>query len=113
MSWEVHLVNGYSRRLQVAVGFKQDSCSEYGRPWGTRGWWLLDPGASAHVLNTDNRYFYYYAEAVDGRLWTSEGPFFPVTQRRFDSCIDIGSTDARNVGMRQRDLTVTTWWRLT
>jgi uncharacterized membrane protein len=113
MSWDVHFVNGYTQRLQIAIAFKQDSCSEYGRPWGTRGWWLLNPGQSAYVLDTNNQFFYYYAEAVDGRLWTSDGPFVPVTQRAFDSCIDIGSTDARYVGMRQRDLNVNNWWRLT
>jgi len=115
MSWDVHFINGYTRRVQIAIAFKQDSCSEYGRPWGTRGWWVLNPGEEAYVLDTNNRFFYYYAEATDGsRLWTSaEGPFVYVVQSAFDSCIDIGSTAARVVGMRIKDLNVNNRWRLT
>lgn len=113
MSWDVHFINGYSQPLQIAIAFKQDSCSEYGRPWGTRGWWIVNPGASAYVLNTNNQYFYYYAEAWDGRLWSGPGPSVYVLQQAFDSCLDIGSTAARIVGMRQLDLNVNNWWRLT
>ena len=114
MSWDVHFINGYTRQLQIAIMFKQDSCSEYGRPWGTRGWWLLNPGQEAYVVDTNNRFFYYYAETTDGsRLWTSDGPTVPVPPRKFDLCIDIGSTDARNVGMRKLDLNVNNRWRLT
>jgi uncharacterized membrane protein len=114
MSWDVHFINGYTRRLQIAIMFKHDPCSEYGRPWGTRGWWLLNPGEEAYVLDTNNRFFYYYAEATDGsRLWTSESPIVPVPPRKFDLCIDIGSTDARGVGMRILDLNVNNRWRLT
>jgi uncharacterized membrane protein len=115
MSRDVHFTNGYSRRVQIAIAFKQDSCSEYGRPWGTRGWWLLDPGQQAYVLDTDNRYCYFYAEATDGsRVWTdSLGPLVPVVPQAFDSCIDIGSTAARDVAMAKLDLDINNRWRLT
>ncbi len=118
MSWDVHFINGYTKRIQIAIMFKEDSCSEYGRPWGTRGWYKVDPGGSVYVLDTGNRYFYYYAEATDGsKLWTTSaidpGPLVPVPPRRFDLCIDIGSSDARDVGMRKRDLQINNRWRLT
>jgi hypothetical protein len=113
MSWDVHFVNGYSQRLQIAIAFYDTSCTEAGRPWGTRGWWQINPGDSEYVLDTNNRYFYYYAEALDGsRLWTSEGPFYPVLPRAFTSCAGIGATDARDVGMVKLDLHINNWWRL-
>jgi len=113
MSWDVHFVNGHTRRVQVAIKFYQPNCSQYGgRPWGTRGWWLIDPGQSAYVLDTNNRYFYYYAESVsDGKVWAGDSRT-PVTLRAFDSCVGIGSTDARDVFMRLRDLNINNWWRL-
>ena len=90
MSWDVHFVNGHTRRVQVAIKFYQPSCGQYGRPWGTRGWWLIDPGQSAYVLDTNNRFFYYYAECVsDGRVWSGDSPT-PVYQPAFDSCVSLG-----------------------
>ena len=42
--------------------------------WRAEGWWKLDPGEKAYILDTDNRYLYLYAtdqgrpHGVDGRL---------------------------------------------
>jgi uncharacterized membrane protein len=121
MSWDVHFINGYSRRVQVAICFYQPNpCSQYGQPWGTRGWWIIEPGDSKYVLETNNRYMYFYAESVPvGRVWAGD-PNNPqhlqrvyVPPRRFDSCLDIGSTDARIVTMRRLDLEINNRWRLT
>ena len=70
MAWDVHFINGHSRRVQLAICFYQPNpCSQYGEPWGTRGWWILEPGQSKYVADTNNRYFYYYAESLlDGRV---------------------------------------------
>ena len=113
MSWDVHIVNGHTRRIQVAIKFYQPACGQYGRPWGTKGWWLIEPGQSKYVLDTNNRYFYYYAECVsDGRVWAGDSPT-PVYPAAFDSCVSLGSADARDIFMRKRDLEINNWWRLT
>jgi uncharacterized membrane protein len=101
MALQLHFRNNYGPRIWVAIMFKDDGCAAYGRPWGTRGWWTIDHGQSVHVLNTGNRFAYYYAEAADGAVWTGDrGPMY-VTQQAFDSCVDIGSTNARIVGTRE------------
>ncbi len=69
--------------------------------WGTRGWWNIYPSQEAYVLNTSNRYAYFYAEAADGGVWA--GPYGPVLapRRRFDSCWDIGNNVDPYVHMRE------------
>jgi len=57
-----------------------------------------------------------YAESVsDGRIWPPAPGDLKVyvPLRRFDSCLGIGSTDARIVGMVRLDLEVNNRWRLT
>jgi len=110
---ELHFTNGYSRPLSIAIMFySPDGCGAYGS-WGTRGWWSLDPGGSAYVLNTNNRYAAYYAEATDGRIWAGDrGPVY-VYPSAFDSCLKIGSTAARQVNMRSVDLQQFSTYRLT
>lgn len=113
MSWDVHFINGHTRRVQVAIKFYQPNpCSQYGRPWGTRGWWLIEPGQSKYVLDTNNRYFYYYAESVsDGKTWSGDSPT-PVLMQAFDSCVSIGGSTVRDVFMRRLDLEINNRWRL-
>ena len=113
MSWDVHFVNGHTRPVQVAIKFYQpDPCSQYGRPWGTRGWWLIEPGGSRYVLDTNNRYFYFYAESVsDGKTWSGRSRT-PVLMQAFDSCVSIGSSAGRDVFMSLLDLEINNWWRL-
>ncbi|MDX6718681.1 MAG: hypothetical protein QOJ63_935 [Solirubrobacteraceae bacterium] len=115
MSWDVHFVNGRARTVSVAIMFYDpDGCRDAGF-WGTRGWWNISPGASAYVLNTNNRYFAFYAESVaDGGVWSgNRGPVF-VHRTGFDSCVNIGDNnpETRVVGMRQLDLHVNNWWKL-
>ncbi|GGP90308.1 DUF1036 domain-containing protein [Streptosporangium pseudovulgare] len=101
---ELHFRNRYVSRVWVAVMFYSPvTCRDHGQ-WGTRGWWAIDPGGEAFVLNTDNRYAAFYAEAANGAVWT--GPYGPmyVYQTAFDSCLNIGSTAARRVGTRLVDM---------
>lgn len=109
---ELHFINGYNQLLSVAIMFySPDGCRDYGL-WGTRGWWNLNPGGSAYVLNTNNRYAAYYAEATDGRIWAGDrGPVY-VYPNAFDSCLNIGSTAARRVSMRLVDLQQFSTYRL-
>lgn len=103
---ELRFRNHYTSRLYVAIAFLDPGgCPNDGR-WGTRGWWAIDPENEAHVLNTGNRYAYYYAEAIDGVIWAGHyGPMY-VRQAAFDSCLNIGdnSPETRVVGLRQSDL---------
>ncbi|MEU1882431.1 DUF1036 domain-containing protein [Streptosporangium sp. NPDC020072] len=101
---ELHFRNRYTARAWIAIMFySPDGCRDQGQ-WGTRGWWAVDPGGEAYILNTGNRYAAFYAEAADGAVWTgSHGPFY-VYRDAFDSCLNVGSTAARRVGARLVDL---------
>jgi hypothetical protein len=106
---QVRFQNNYSSPLSVAVmWWDPDGCGSDGN-WGTRGWWNLDPGQSVGTnVWTANRYFYFYAEAWDGAVWS--GPYGPVyaSDAAFDSCIEIGSTaDNLLLGMAEVDAG---WW---
>ena len=109
---ELHFRNQYPSRLYVAIMFYDpDGCGEYGS-WGTRGWWPIEPGGEAFVLNTNNEYAAFYAEADDGAVWG--GPYGPVYvhQAAFDSCVGIGdnSPETRIVGMRLVDMQDSNHW---
>ena len=96
---KLHFRNSYGPRLWVSIMYYDPSnCGQYGK-WGTRGWWAIDYGNSAYVLNTNNRYAYFYAEADDGAVWT--GPYGPiyVTQNSFNLCLWLGAVDDRPVGL--------------
>ena len=101
---KLHFRNNYSSSVYVAIMFyNPDSCRDYGN-WGTRGWWNINPGGEVYVIDTSNRYAAYYIEAVDGAIWNgSYGPVY-VKQASFNSCINIGDTSSRTVGMRLVDM---------
>ncbi len=112
MSRQVHFINGTNQSLAVAVAYANNSCT---RLWGVQGWWNIAPGGDVHVLNTNNRYMFFYAESP-GRVWAGYPENFAdayVTQNAFNHCIEIGTTTSRIVRMRWLDLDVNTRWRLT
>jgi hypothetical protein len=100
---QVHFRNSHGSRIWIAImRHDPDGCAEYGN-WATAGWWSITLGESVHAFNTNNRYFAYYAEAEDGTTWTGEyGPAY-VYLDAFESCVGIGSTAARPVGMKLKD----------
>lgn len=101
---EIRFRNNYPATVSVAVMFySPGTCGQHGN-WGTRGWWNIAPGQMTHVLNTDNRFMCYYAEAGDGARWVGNfGPMY-VYRNSFDSCLHLGSTAAIGcVGTRQVD----------
>jgi len=85
--------------------------NECGDVWDVLGWIGLDPGETESRANsTDNRWFYYYAEAEDGAVWS--GPYVAeVTQAKFEKCTCLGvivqngeSTNPyHDVGFRELD----------
>lgn len=58
--------------VTVAFGYRENGL------WSSQGWWNLDPGECATVYNSKlrERYYYYYAEEVNGDgVWGGEYPF--------------------------------------
>jgi hypothetical protein len=109
---EVRFTNSYGKTMFVAYMRRDFDCgNECGAPWDVRGWIRLDPGETESRDNpTNNQWFYYYAEAVDGAYWA--GPYVAeVTNDRFDKCTCLGvlvmNGEATNpyydVGMRVVD----------
>ena len=98
---ELHFRNNHGSTLWVCIGFYDPgTCGPYGN-WGTRGWWNITASGEAYVVNTSNRYAYFYAEAADGGVWA--GQYGPVLAPRhaFDSCWDIGNNVDPWVHMRE------------
>jgi len=105
--------NSYGPRIWISIMFFDPvGCANDGQ-WGTRGWYAVDNGGEAYVLDTNNTFAYYYAEAADGAVWS--GPFGPiyVPQSAFSSCLLIGQTGARIVGLREVQLSGNTTVTLT
>ena len=93
----------YPARLWVCLDFYDpENCAQYGG-WKNRGWWAIDPGNVAYVLNTSYRNVYFYAEAADGAVWS--GPYgpVPVYQRAFDDC-NTGTGNERIVYTRHIEI---------
>jgi len=87
----VQFHNAYTTKLYVAYMRLDQNCgNECGEPWDVLGWVALAPGDSQSRANpTNNRYYYYYAEALDGAFWA--GPYVAeVTQSRFEKCTCLG-----------------------
>lgn len=108
---DVNFTNLYTSRIFVAYMRKDNACgSDCGEPWNVLGWVDLWPQQSTTRPNpTGNRWFYYYAEAVDGRTWSGNYSA-EVTKSRFEKCTCIGVSVSHgpnpwyDVGMRQLDL---------
>ena len=102
---KVSFTNFYPKRIFVAYMRRDFSCAtDSGQPWEVRGWINLAPGQTQWRDNpTGNRWYYYYAEAVDGAFWS--GPHVVlVTQSAFQNCTGTGKTGWHSVGMRELDL---------
>jgi hypothetical protein len=87
----VTFTNSYSQTISVAYMRLDNGCEdECGEPWDVLGWANLEPGQTQTRSNpTNNRWFYYYAEAVDGKIWS--GPFpAEVATQKFEKCTCLG-----------------------
>jgi hypothetical protein len=91
-SSSVYFQNGYSTRIHVAYMYRDWGClDDCGDRWNVKGWIELDPGQRKSRSNpTENRWFYYFVEAVDGA--TTVGGTFPaeVRNRVFSKCSCLG-----------------------
>ena len=61
--------------------------------WQTLGWFSVDPGKSKHVVDTHNRYIYFYAETPSGKkkIWTGDLPQWFEGKRYQFFKIDMGT----------------------
>jgi uncharacterized membrane protein len=100
--------NNYPQIVNVAFAwFNPDNCAELGS-WRSEGWWVLPPGSCANVfdhnLDDINRYYCYFAAAVDGAVWAGQY-IFPITfPLPFDLCRGIESTEISSAGFRLIDV---------
>jgi uncharacterized membrane protein len=87
----VRFTNSYGQKIYVAYMRVDNDCGDdCGDPWIVKGWVGLDPGETETRANpTSNRYFYYYAESVDGAFWSGPYPA-EVTQTVFSKCTCLG-----------------------
>jgi hypothetical protein len=110
---QVTFTNSYSTRLYVAYMRLDYACqNDCGEPWDVLGWINLQPGETQSRDNaTNNRWYYYYAEADDGAVWS--GPFpAEVSYNRFQKCTCLGvivqngppTNPYQTVGFRELDL---------
>jgi hypothetical protein len=91
--------NKYSSPIWLAVGYYLPNCSDGGN-WAKKGWYKLNPGQKKTVLETTNTYSTFYAEAADGRLWSSSSYVTPLPTQAFDWCWNTDSSSAFDAGMR-------------
>lgn len=88
---EVTFTNSAGAKMYVAYMRLDYGCkSECGDPWDVLGWIGLNPGETKARANpTKNKYFYYYAEDVNGRYWA--GPYVAeVSDSKFEKCTCLG-----------------------
>jgi uncharacterized membrane protein len=106
----VTFTNSYGKKLYVAYMRRDFNCqSECGDIWDVLGWINLDPGETESRANpTNNRWYYYYAEAADGAVWA--GPYVAeVSQQKFEKCTCLGVSVSEgpppyhDVGFRELD----------
>jgi uncharacterized membrane protein len=87
---QVSFSNSYGKEIFVAYMFRDFGCKDCGDIWDVRGWIKLEPGETKSRDNpTENRWYYYYAEASDGAFWA--GPFVAeVSNAKFEKCTCLG-----------------------
>jgi hypothetical protein len=101
---EVTFTNSYGKKMYVAYMRRDFDCqSDCGDIWDVLGWINLDPGETETRANaTNNRWYYYYAEADDGAVWA--GPYVAeVRAAKFQKCTCVGATTYYDVGFRELD----------
>jgi hypothetical protein len=106
---QVRFTNSTATKIYVAYSRRDDNCrsicQDYGEgSWDVLGWINLDPGETETRANpTSYRFFYYYAEGADGRIYN--GVYGPreVTNSIFQKCTCVRRPSYYPVGFRQLD----------
>jgi len=101
-AFQLHFHNYYGSTVSIALMYRDytGTCDQYGG-WATRGWWNVATDEDKYVLNTKNRYVYYYAYSWDGKVkWESDDHHMYVDPKKaFHSCRDIGTSTWDYVGL--------------
>lgn len=105
----VSFTNRYTTKIWVSYMRLDYACKgACGDPWDVLGWINLEVGQTQTRSNpTNNRWFYYYAEAKDGGVWAGTYPA-QVTPDEFHACncVDHSSESPpwHTILMRRLDL---------
>lgn len=106
----VTFTNSYGQKIYIAYMRRDFACqADCGDMWDVMGWVNLDPGETESRANpTNNQWFYYYAEAVDGAFWAGSH-VAEASDQRFEKCTCLGvitsegTSPYHEVGMRELD----------
>jgi len=72
--FKIYFKNKTSEKVEVAVRYKN-----LDGEWETGGWYHLDPGDDAYLVNTKNAIFYYFAEAIyEDWVWSGDDNYYYV-----------------------------------
>ena len=86
--------NRHSAEVWVAVLYPSSYCKEHeGTSWAKKGWWHLNPGETATVVDgaLSPQWFYYiHAHSSDGTSW-GDGNEADCPPERFDWCDNTSS----------------------
>lgn len=84
----LEICNDTDQVQSIAIGYKGDT------DWTSEGWWNLDPGACATLVEGDlkKRYYYYFADAP-GREFKGQNYLFCVQDQPFTIVGDTGCED--------------------
>jgi hypothetical protein len=102
MSWL--FVNAYPKTVWVAIMWREPCENGLFRK---AGWYKIYSGWFKTVFPDDledvNQYFYFYAQASDGAVWS--GPYVrSVFKTAFNTCEGTTKTGAFKVGFREQDI---------
>ncbi len=98
-----YFTNTHTAVVAVAGMEYEPECAVDGDPFIAFGWFNLNPNQRGYMLG-NRRYFYWYAESVDGLVW-GNGPYtVHVPRTRFVKCRDVASSTGEYiVRMQQHD----------
>ena len=103
------ICNSHPAGIWAAISFHSpEACGGEGGDWQSIGWYRVESGACTVVYGNDladvNRFWYYYAESDDGRVWKGDYNTYVKDPDSFNICEGIGSTAYTTVGFRQIDV---------
>jgi len=88
---KVFIKNDCHRAIDVIVYYLEGKNGP--TTWQTHGWFSVDPGKRKHIVDTHNRYIYFYGETTSGmkKIWTGDLPqWFEGKRYRFFK-VDMGT----------------------
>jgi hypothetical protein len=87
----VFIKNDCHRTIDVIVYYLDGKSGP--TTWQTRGWFSVDPGKRKHVVDTHNRYIYFYAESPSGKkkIWAGDFPQWFEGKRYQFFKVDMGT----------------------